>query len=573
MSEQYDYVICGGGSAGCVLANRLSASGRHRVALVEAGPDTPPGREPAVIRNSYHGFSFYNPDFLWTKLRARLPATPHNQPDALPPLRSYEQARVLGGGSSINGQLANRGLPSDYDHWVERGAAGWGWNDVLPYFRRLERDVDCDGPLHGKDGPIPIRRVPREKWSGHAHAVSAMWTDAGLPFMADQNSQFHDGHFPISISNAPEDHRVSAAMGYLTADVRARKNLRIITGSFARELVFEGARAVGVTVEGPGGTTTLHAAREVIISQGAVHSPAFLLRQGIGPAQELRALGITVRQHLPGVGKHLMEHPTICVAAYLRRGARLDFPGAMGRTIFLGARYSSGLPQVPAGDMFVLAVSRPSWHAIGHRLGSLNAWVNMSHSRDGSVTLRSADPREEPELRLELLSDRRDLDRLTDVVRRMVAWHAMPKLAAVALDPFLANYTERVRKVSAPTTRNRILTGILGAFMDTGGPARRFSIGTAIAPGPALAELIADDEALAARVRESVTGQWHASCTCRMGADDDPGAVTDTAGRVRGVAGLRVCDASIMPWVPSANTNIPTIMIAEKISDAIVNQP
>jgi 5-(hydroxymethyl)furfural/furfural oxidase len=188
------------------------------------------------------------------------------------------------------------------------------------------------------------------------------------------------------------------------------------------------------------------------------------------------------------------------------------------------------------------------------------------------VRLRTPHAQDEPEVRLELLSDRRDLDRLTDAVRRLVAWHSLPPLAAVALDPFLANYTERVRKVSAPTTRNRILTGILGRFMAVSGATRRLALGTAIAPGPSLAELIADEEALAARVRESVTGQWHATCTCRMGADDDSGAVTDTSGRVRGVGGLRVCDASIMPWVPSANTNIPTLMLAEKISAQIMSE-
>jgi 5-(hydroxymethyl)furfural/furfural oxidase len=572
VDEKFDYVICGGGSAGCVLASRLSENGRHRVALVEAGPDTPPGREPAAIRSSYHGWSVYNPEFLWTGLKVRLPATPHNRPDALPPLRSYEQARVLGGGSSINGQLANRGLPNDYDHWVLRGASGWGWHDVLPYFRKLEHDQDFAGELHGNSGAIPVRRVPQAKWSGHAHAAAAAWAQSGLPLLPDQNGMFEDGHFPIAISNAPADHRVSAAMGYLTQAVRARPNLAIFTDMQAGALVFDGRRVTGVQVSGPEGARTLLAARDVIVSQGAIHSPAYLLRNGIGPEAELRALGITVQAHLPGVGKHLMEHPTICVAAYLKRGARLDLPREMGRNIFVGARYSSGLSGVPGGDMFVLAVSRPSWHAVGHRLGSLNAWVNMSHSTAGNVRLRTPHAQDEPEVRLELLSDRRDLDRLTDAVRRLVAWHSLPPLAAVALDPFLANYTERVRKVSAPTTRNRILTGILGRFMDVSGATRRLAIGTAIAPGPSLAELIADEEALAARVRESVTGQWHATCTCRMGADDDSGAVTDTSGRVRGVGGLRVCDASIMPWVPSANTNIPTLMLAEKISAQIMSE-
>ena len=223
----YDYIIVGGGSAGSVMANRLSAKSSNKVLLCEAGQDTPHGKVPPEILDSYPGTAYFDPRFHWTELKVHTEVISHNRPEEdRPPLRKYEQARVLGGGSSINGQLANRGAPTDYDEWEARGAAGWNWNAVLPYFKKVERDMDFDGPWHGKDGRIPVRRIFPDLWNGHAKAVAKAFEEAGFEYIQDQNGEFKDGYFPITISNL-YDRRVSAAIGYLDPGTRLRSNLTI----------------------------------------------------------------------------------------------------------------------------------------------------------------------------------------------------------------------------------------------------------------------------------------------------------------------------------------------------------
>lgn len=558
MSKRFDYVIVGGGSAGCVLANRLSARCNLSVALIEAGVDTPPDHTDDVLWDSYPIIAYFDRRHQWTDLRVR------TQPDG--PLRTYEQARVMGGGSSINGQMANRGQPFDYDEWGEEGAAGWNWQSVEPYFRKMERDLDFANEQHGSDGPLPIRRVPKTDWPGFSSAAAEAVIDSGLPWIDDQNtSDFQPACFSITINNE-NDRRMSSAVSFLSNDVRKRPNLTILAQTRVTRLLFDGSRCTGVEVQSATGTRTVEA-DEVILAAGAIHSPAMLLRGGIGPGAALQSLGVPVIADRAGVGQNLMDHPMISISAYLQRAARLD--KATRRHIFLGMRWSSGLADCPPSDMYAIAYNRGAWHPIGWRIGGFLTWINKSYAR-GQVTLPSPDAAE-PDVQFNLLGDDRDLQRMKDAVRYLVSLFDHDSVRVVAGTPFPTSYTERYKQLGAVGRKNEAVTTALGKALDGPASVRDRLLREVITDGADYATLFPNDRALGDYLKSTVTGIWHASGTCRMGSASDPMAVTDGDARVIGVDGLRVCDGSIMPTIPCANPNVPIMMMAERVSDLILN--
>ena len=521
---------------------------------------------PEVILDSFPGPAFLNPRFIWNQLQVTTEAIPHNRPNIKPRKRTYEQGRVLGGGSSINGQLLNRGAPHDYDEWEARGATGWNWDAVLPYFRKVERDMDFAGPLHGADGRIPVTRIFPDLWPAHAKGMAEALTRHGLPYIPDQNGVFQDGHYPLAISNYL-DRRVSAAVGYLDPATRQRPNLTVLTNTPVTRLLMDGPRCIGVEAMIDNVPTTFRAT-ETVVSSGAIHSPAHLLRAGIGPAAHLRAMGVDVIADRPGVGQGLMDHPSVAIAAFIKPHARIN--GRTRRHLMLGVRFSSGLDGAAQGDMAATISTKSAWHAVGEQIATFNMWVNQTFSEAGQVRLQSPDWRAEPNVDFNLLSDHRDLARLAIAIRRFAPLFAWPEVQAVVSDPFPASYSDKVRQIGAITTKNKILTGVLAKLLDGPAALRTKLINTLIVEGAPLHVLTQDDAALEAFIRHAAVGVWHCSCSCRMGTEDDPMAVTAPDGRVIGIGGLRVVDASIFPRVPSANTNFPTLMVAERIAAMIL---
>ncbi|MGV6874076.1 GMC family oxidoreductase [Pseudochelatococcus sp. B33] len=558
-----DYLIVGGGSAGCVLAARLSEDPGTRVLLVEAGPDVCEDSMPDAIRSSYPSKAFFTREYFFPDFFARFGDVP-SACGRERPLARYEQARVLGGGSTINGLCGNRGAPSDYDEWVELGAEGWGWSNVLPYFRALERDLDFAGDFHGADGPVPLRRLKESQTAGFVRRTVAVLKAQGFTALEDQNGEWRDGVMPVAITANEAENRASVAICYLTAAVRRRPNLTIVTDCQVARLVSDQTGIIGAELVS-GGEPLRVLAREVIVSCGAINTPALLMRSGLGPAAALREAGVAVHRDIPGVGKHLMEHPAIGISCFVKPGQRhLDQTRHHTQAHL---RFSSGVEGCPSGDMHMAVLARSAWHRVGGQLGTYYLWINKAYSQ-GQVRLRSGNPDAPPDIDFRLLSDPRDLKRMREGFRRIAALALDPGLDDVRLDVFPTAFSDRVRNVSLPGRWNAFQTAVLATILDFARFARPYLIRRLIAPVD-IRSLLADDVILDDYLHRTVVGVWHAVGTCRMGPADDPLAVTDNEGHVHDVPGLRVCDASLMPSVPCANTNIPTIMIAERVADLI----
>ncbi len=527
---QYDYIIAGGGSAGCTLAARLSEDPGVRVLLLEAGGTDrhPLYHMPAGFARMTKGIGSWG----WSTVAQR-----HLSNRVL----RFTQARVLGGGSSINAQIYTRGNARDYDGWAaEEGCTGWGYRDVLGHFRRAEHNERFADEYHGSDGPlgvsVPINPLPISE--AFLRAAQQM----GIPYNPDFNGARQEGigHYQVTVRNA---RRSSTAVAYLRPAL-GRANLTLRTGTQTLRVVVERGRAVGVEVARAGaGREMIRAGREVILSAGAIGSPRLLLLSGIGPAEHLRRLGIEVVHDLPGVGGNLQDHLDLYAIGECTGDHTYDGYLRPHRAAWAGAQYLLFHQGPVASTLFEtggfwFSGADAAWPDIQFHLGlGSGIEAGVPKMRHPGVTVNSA--------------------YLRPASRGTVRLASADPAAAPLIDP---NYWE------APEDRRRALEGLRLAREILRQPALRPFVLAERMPGSA----VTHTAELLAYAQHSCKTDHHPVGTCRMGSG--PGAVVGPDLSVRGLAGLRIVDASIMPRLPSCNTNAPTIMIGEKAADIIAGR-
>ncbi|MFK0335523.1 GMC family oxidoreductase [Rhizobium sp. NPDC090275] len=527
MADAFDYIIVGGGSAGCVLAARLSEDPTTRVCLIEAGD-----RDKNPLIHMPVGFA----KMTTGPLTWGLETVP--QKHAMNRVIPYAQAKVLGGGSSINAEVYTRGHPTDYDRWEQEGAAGWSFAQVQKYFLRAEGNTSYSGPLHGTEGPLGVSNIPEPNVMTKAFARSCQ--EYGIPYNPDFNGERQEGAGIYQITTR-NNRRCSAAVGYLKP-VLGRPNLTLVTGAFVLRIVFEGKRAVGIEYVVDGRTVLARADAEVIVTAGAIGSPKLLLQSGVGPADHLQSVGIDVVHDLGGVGQNLSDHFGVDIVAEIKNRDSLDKYNDFRWMVWAGLQYAlfnSGpvTSNVVEGGAFWFGdkkETRPDlqFHFLagaGAEAGvpsvpkgtsgvTLNSYVLRPKSR-GSVTLRSANPRDLPLVDPNFLSDPDDL---------RIAVEGVKISCEIMRQPSLQKYVKTLHFPDAGVKTQSELEDY----------ARRFG-------------------------RTS----YHPTCTCKMGVD--PMAVVDPNLRIHGLEGIRICDSSVMPSLVGSNTNAATIMIAERASDFI----